>query len=189
MIFTSSSVTSFQDYRLQEKSIQNTSLASGLCSGRMLTSPPRISGSWLSWSGNRTQTIRSKEKRKKKQRGKPFQWCAGSWIRSHIQLTYQSGVWSSSQPLTLVPVWHLTEFTKRRFLTSKMIFFSDTNTIFIYYLFASNSWDSRYHSTRLVDLRKWAPLFGEISWEKKKSYYFPKRLLHLLPRISFWRKH
>lgn len=66
MIFTSSSVTSFQDYRLQEKSIQNTSLASGLCSGRMLTSPPRISGSWLSWSGNRTQTIRSKEKRKKR---------------------------------------------------------------------------------------------------------------------------
>lgn len=122
MIFTSSSVTSFQDYRLQEKSIQNTSLASGLCSIRMLTSPPRISGSWLSWSGNRTQTIRRKEKEKEKQRGKPFQWCAGSWIRN-VQFTCQSGVWSSSQTWTLVSVWHLTEFTKSRFLSSKMIFF------------------------------------------------------------------
>lgn len=30
MIFTSSSVTSFQDYRLEEKSIQNTSFTAGL---------------------------------------------------------------------------------------------------------------------------------------------------------------
>ena len=48
---------------------------------------------------------------------------------------------------------HLTEFTKRRFLTSRKIF-SDSNTIFIYYLFASSSWDLGYHHTWLVDLRK-----------------------------------
>lgn len=43
MIFTSSSVTSFQNHRLQEKSIQNASLAEDVCSVRMLTFPPRMS--------------------------------------------------------------------------------------------------------------------------------------------------
>lgn len=65
MIFTSSSVTSFQDYRLQEKSIQNTSLAAGLCSVRMLTFLPRISHSQLSWRERRTYTFKRKKERKK----------------------------------------------------------------------------------------------------------------------------
>lgn len=43
MIFTSSSVTSFQNYRLQEKSIQNASLAADVCSVRMLTFPLHVS--------------------------------------------------------------------------------------------------------------------------------------------------
>lgn len=43
MIFTSSSVTSFQNYRLREKSIQNASLAADVCSVRMLTFPLRMS--------------------------------------------------------------------------------------------------------------------------------------------------
>lgn len=43
MIFTSSSVTSFQNHRLREKSIQNASLAADVCSVRMLTFPPRVS--------------------------------------------------------------------------------------------------------------------------------------------------
>ena len=43
MIFTSSSVTSFQNYRLQEKSIQNASLAVDVCSVRMLTFPLHVS--------------------------------------------------------------------------------------------------------------------------------------------------
>ena len=43
MIFTSSSVTSFQNHRLREKSIQNASLAADVCSVRMLTFPLRVS--------------------------------------------------------------------------------------------------------------------------------------------------
>lgn len=56
---------------------------------------------------------------------------------------------------------------KKEVLDLKDDIFFRLNTIFIYYLFASSRWNSRYHSTRLVDLRKWAPLYGEISWEKK----------------------
>lgn len=43
MIFTSSSVTSFQNHRLREKSIQNASLAADVCSVRMLTFPLHVS--------------------------------------------------------------------------------------------------------------------------------------------------
>lgn len=65
MIFTSSYVTSFQDYRLQEKSIQNTILAAGLCSLRMLTFLPGISDSQLSQNESRTHTIKKKREREK----------------------------------------------------------------------------------------------------------------------------
>lgn len=63
MIFTSSSVTSFQDYRLQEKSIQNTILAAGLCSVRILTFLPSIRDSQLSWSESRTHKQQKERKR------------------------------------------------------------------------------------------------------------------------------
>lgn len=43
MIFTSSSVTSFQNHRLREKSIQNASLAADICRVRMLTFPLCVS--------------------------------------------------------------------------------------------------------------------------------------------------
>lgn len=164
MIFTSSSVTSFQDYRLQEKSIQNTSLASGLCSVRMLTSLPRISGSRLSWSGNRTQAIKMKEKEERNKEENLPEMC---WVRDQKPLLAHKPKRRSVVKLptfnTCFCMTHLTEFTKRGFLTLKMMFFSVSNTIFLYYLLASSSWDSRYHAMWLVDLRKWAPLCGEIS--------------------------
>lgn len=66
MIFTSSSVTCFQDYRLQEKSIQNTILAAGLSSVRLLTFLPNISDSQLSESESRTHTSKKTKREKKK---------------------------------------------------------------------------------------------------------------------------
>lgn len=189
MIFTSSSVTSFQDYRLQEKSIQNTILAAGWCSVRMLTFLPSISDSQLSWSESRTHTIKKRKRGKKeKEKQNHFSDSLGSGLVATFSLQ------AKVEYMVKLPTFNscfcmtqLTEFTKRRFLTSWKIF-SDSNTIFIYYLFASSSWDLRYHHTWLVDLRKWPPLCrGNLT--RIKSYYFPKRLLHLLPRISFWWKH
>ena len=77
MIFTSSSVTSFQDYRLQEKSIQNTILAAGLCSVRMLTFSPVFLT--LSYPGVKAELIplkrekRLKTKKKEERKTKPLQ--------------------------------------------------------------------------------------------------------------------
>lgn len=43
MIFTSLSLTSFQKHGLQEKSIQNASLAADVCSARIPTFPQHVS--------------------------------------------------------------------------------------------------------------------------------------------------
>ena len=77
MIFTSSSVTSFQDYRLQEKSIQNTILAAGLCSVRMLTFSPVFLT--LSYPGVKAELIpfktekKIKKKKKEERKTEPLQ--------------------------------------------------------------------------------------------------------------------
>ena len=154
MIFTSSYVTSFQDYRLQEKSIQNTILAAGLCSLRMLTFLPSISDSQLSWNESRTHTIKKEKRRREKKDKKPKQNTKthfGDVLGAGLVTTFS--LQANLKCVVKLPTFnscfcmiHLTEFTKRRFLTSQMIF-SDSNTIFIYYLFASSSWDLRYHHT------------------------------------------
>lgn len=152
MIFTSSSVTSFQDYRLQEKSIQNTILAAGLCSVRMLTFFPSISDSQLSWSESRTHTIKKRKKiKKKKTRKKEKQNHFSDTLGAGLVATFS--LQAKVECVVKLPTFnscfcmtHLTEFTKRRFLTSWKVF-SDSNTIFIYYLFASSSWDLGYHHT------------------------------------------
>ena len=46
---------------------------------------------------------------------------------------------------------HLTGFTKRKYV-DLLDDFSDSNAIFIYYLYASSNWDLRYHHTWLTDL-------------------------------------
>lgn len=73
MIFTSSSVTSFQDYRLQEKSIQNTILAAGLSSVRLLTFLLNISDSQLSESESRTHTSKKTKREEKKKKNQTLQ--------------------------------------------------------------------------------------------------------------------
>ena len=146
MIFTSSSVTSFQDYRLQEKSIQNTILAAGLCSVRMLTFSPVFLT--LSYPGVKAELIpfkTEKKIKKKKKRKKEKQNHFSDTLGAGLVATFS--LQAKVECVVKLPTFnfcfcmtHLTEFTKRRFLTLQKVF-SDSNTIFIYYLFASSSWD------------------------------------------------
>lgn len=81
---------------LQEKSIQNTSLAAGLCSERMLTFLSCIF--WLSSPLEWKQTLDHKEWRAKKKKKKEtqkiptFSDVFGSWLVATFELISQSAV-------------------------------------------------------------------------------------------------